>query len=111
MRICYYYFCKGYEPELAHREMTENSRDGVGACVGKGQIYNLFVQARERISRYQIYNVKVKKFGGLNQEVLVDFLKIHLRGNKGRNEEYVVLGFIEKASNRQRGYIVPNCKM
>jgi hypothetical protein len=42
----------------------------------------------------------VKKFGGLNQEVLVDVLKIHLRGNKGRNEEYVVLGFIEKASGR-----------
>jgi hypothetical protein len=110
LRICFYYFCKGYEPELAHREMTENSRDGVGACVGKGQVYNLYVQARERISRYAIYNVRVKKFGGMNQEVLVDTLKIHLRG-KTRNEEFTVLGFIEKASNRQRAYIVPNSKM
>jgi len=110
LRVIFYYFCKDYEPELAHRELTENSMDGVGAYISKHMIYSYYVQARERISRYAIYNIKTKKFGGPNQEVLVDFLKLHLRNKKGKNEEFVVLGFIERKSGRSRAFLVPNCK-
>jgi hypothetical protein len=41
---------------------------------------------------------------------MVDYMKLHLRGKIGRNEEYVVLGFIEAESERMRGYLVPNTK-
>ena len=41
---------------------------------------------------------------------MIDFIKLHLKSKTGRNEEHVVLGFIEAESNRMRGYIVPNCK-
>jgi hypothetical protein len=35
VRVGFYYFLKGYDPDLAHREMTENSQDGVGSGVSK----------------------------------------------------------------------------
>jgi hypothetical protein len=48
-----------------------------------------------------------KKFSG---EVMVDYGKIPIRNKKGRAEEWLVLGFIERSSNRCRGYLVPNIK-
>ena len=42
---------------------------------------------------------------------MIDFLKLHLRNKKGRSEEWLVLGFIERNSNRCRGYIIPNIKV
>jgi hypothetical protein len=62
---------------------------------------------RERISRHATWSVAHKKFNG---EVLVDFLKLPIRNKKGRSEEWLVLGFIERASKRCRGYLVPNIK-
>ena len=41
---------------------------------------------------------------------MVDFMKLHVRGKKGKNEEHVVLGFIEDETGRSRGYLVPNNK-
>ena len=41
---------------------------------------------------------------------MVDFLKLALRNKKNRNEEHLVLGFIEKESGRTRGYLIPNIK-
>ncbi len=107
VRIGFYYFLKGYDPDLAHREMTENSQDGVGSAVSKAAVYSVYALCRERISRHAIYSVQSKKFHG---EVLVDFLKLPIRNKKGRSEEWLVLGFIEKNSNRSRGYLVPNIK-
>jgi len=37
-------------------------------------------------------------------------MKLNLRNKKNRNEEHLVLGFIDKASLRMRGYIIPNRK-
>jgi len=107
VRIGYYYFLKGFDPDLAHREMTENSNDGVGVGVAKTTVYSVYALCRERISRHSVYTIKDKKFYG---EVLVDFLKLPIRNPKGRSEEWLVLGFIEKQSNRCRGYIIPNIK-
>ena len=107
VRIGFYYFLKGFDPDLAHREMTENSSDGVGAGASKTAVYSVYALCRERISRHSIWTVKSKKFHG---EVLVDFLKLPIRNKKGRSEEWLVLGFIERESNRSRGYIVPNIK-
>ena len=107
VRIAFYYFVKGYDPDLAHREMTENVQDGVGVGVAKTTLYNVYALCRERISRHALYSVREKKFNG---EVLVDFLKLPIRNKKGKSEEWLILGFIEKKSNRCRGYIVPNIK-
>lgn len=42
---------------------------------------------------------------------MVDFMKLHVRGKKGgKNEEHIVLGFIEEGSGRSRAYLVPNNK-
>ena len=38
MRCAFFYFLKGYEPELAFREMTENMSDGLGCQVSKSAI-------------------------------------------------------------------------
>ena len=62
---------------------------------------------RERISRHATWSVVSKKFSG---EVMVDYGKIPIRNKKGRAEEWLVLGFIERSSNRCRGYLVPNIK-
>ena len=70
----------------------------------------MYALCRERISRHANYSVRTKKFGGPKREVLLDFLKLHLRNNKGKAEEWLVLGFIEKHSNRCRGYMIPNIK-
>lgn len=111
VRISFYYFIKGYDPDLAHREMTENALDGVGAGCAKSSIYSVYALCRERISRHSLFSVISKKFGGPNKEVLVDFLKLHLRNKKGKSEEWLVLGFIERHSGRCRGYLIPNIKV
>eukprot|EP00347_Sterkiella_histriomuscorum_P015781 403355705 len=110
VRISFYYFLKGYDPDLAHREMTENAHDGVGAGIAKSSIYSVYALCRERISRHAMFSVNHKKFGGPKKEVLVDFLKLHLRNKQGRSEEWLVLGFIERISGRCRGYMIPNIK-
>lgn len=107
VRIGFYYFLKGYDPDLAHREMTENSLDGVGVGASKAVVYSVYALCRERISRNAQYSINDKKY---HKEVLVDFLKLPIRNKKGRSEEWLILGFIERHSNRCRGYIVPNIK-
>jgi hypothetical protein len=52
MRTVYYYFARNYDPELAHRELTENSADGKGLNISVSNIYYYYVQARDHISRY-----------------------------------------------------------
>ena len=43
---------------------------------------------------------------------MIDFLKLRVKGKKkdGKNEEHIVLGFIEEESGRSRAYLVPNNK-
>ena len=41
---------------------------------------------------------------------MVDFLKLRVRGKNSKNEEHIVLGFIEKETGRSRAYLVPNNK-
>jgi hypothetical protein len=57
VRVGFYYFVKGYDPDLAHREMTENASDGVGAGVSKSVVYGVYAMCRERISRHQIHSI------------------------------------------------------
>ena len=64
IRVVFYYFAKGYEPELAHREMTENTDQGSGAKLTVSQVYSLYVHARDRISKHFIESVEARKFGG-----------------------------------------------
>lgn len=52
----------------------------------------------------------MKKLGGVQREVMIDFMKLNLRGKKGKNDEHIVLGFIESESGRSRAYVVPNNK-
>lgn len=112
MRCVFFYFIKGYEPELAFREMTENMSDGLGCQVSKSAIMTHYALARERISRYSIHSIKTKKLGGIQQSCMIDFLKLRVKGKKkdGKNEEHIVLGFIEEESGRSRAYLVPNNK-
>lgn len=56
IRIVFYYFCKGYEPELTHRELTENVAEG-GAQISQTSVYCLYVIARDRISKHAIQSV------------------------------------------------------
>ena len=80
VRVIFYYFVKGFEQELCHRELTENVEDGEGGAIIKLQtIYFLYAFARDRISRFMTASVAAKKFGGPGQVVLVDFFKLHLR--------------------------------
>lgn len=65
MRCVFFYFLKGYEPELAYREMTENMSDGLGCQISKSGIQGHYALARERISRYSISSIKMKKLGGV----------------------------------------------
>jgi hypothetical protein len=109
-RCVFFYFVKNYEPELACREMTENCEDGKGTELTVNSVRIQYAYARERISRYAIYSVRNKKFGGPNQEVMVDFLKLPIKNKKGKNEEYIVLGFIEAQTGRSRCYVIPNNK-
>jgi hypothetical protein len=93
VRVIFFYFAKDYEPELAHREATEN---GTSRLSGNG-IYALYVLARDRISKYMNLSVKEKKFGGPGDAVIIDFTKMSLRNLKNaRGEEYVILGFKEE---------------
>lgn len=67
MKTIFYFFARNYDPELAHREMTENSSsDGVTTFtrMSKVGVHTMYVQARERISRYTAYSMAKKKFGG-----------------------------------------------
>jgi len=44
--------------------------------MGKASVYTLYVHARERISRFNLYDLNQKKFGGPGEEVMVDILKM-----------------------------------
>ncbi len=79
--------------------MTENNEDGSAAILSMSNVYSLYVVARDRISKHQLESIDQKKFGGPGEEVLIDFIKLHLRNIKTqRNDEWIVLGFIEKAT-------------
>jgi hypothetical protein len=52
VRVIWYYFAKNYEPELAHREMTENNEEGSAAILSMSNVYSLYVVARDRISKH-----------------------------------------------------------
>jgi hypothetical protein len=42
VRISFFYFLKNYDPDLAHREMTENSSDGIGVGTGKTSVFAVY---------------------------------------------------------------------
>ena len=44
--------------------MTENVEDGCGAKLTVSGVYSLYVQARDRISKYALESIDAKKFGG-----------------------------------------------
>ena len=102
VRVVFYYFVKGFDADLALREMTENTEAKAGIHQSSAQ--QLYVLTRDRISRYQCHSVESKKFGGQNQEVMIDFVKLHLKRKEHQIDEYVVLGFIEVESGRMRAY-------
>ena len=42
LRVVFFYFVKGYEPELAHREMTENVENKAGCKVSLPGVYAFY---------------------------------------------------------------------
>ena len=59
-----------------------------------------------------ISSIKIKKLGGVQRDCMVDFMKLRVRPSKkgGKNEEHIVLGFIEDETGRSRAYLVPDHK-
>lgn len=100
---------------MAHREMTENSSDGIGVGSGRSSVFGIYALCRERISRHQLYTTGKQKLGGPGKEIVVDFMKLHLRNKAtNKNDEWLVLGFMERdeeAGGRCRAYIVPSIKI
>ena len=95
IRCVFYYFVNAYEPELAYREMTENMTEGLQCKVSKSGICGQYANARDMLSRYMIYMTQNRKLGGPEREVIIDFMKFIVRGKKGKNDEIIILGFIE----------------
>jgi hypothetical protein len=97
--------------------MTENVQDGIGVGSGKTSVFSVYAQCRERISRHSLYTIRQQKLGGPGREVVVDYMKLHLRNKKtNKNDEWLVVGFMERENSittggRCRGYIVPNIKV
>jgi len=115
MRCAFFYFVKNYDPDLAHREMTENALDGIGCGNSPSSVKQIYALCRERLSRHSLYSIRQKKLGGPAKEVVVDFMKLPLRNKKTqKNEEWLVLGFMEREGvrgGRCRAFIVPNLKI
>lgn len=117
MRIGFFYFIKNYDLDLAHREMTENSHDGIGVGSSRSSVSMVFANCRDRISRHQLYTIKQRKMGGPGKEVVVDYMKLSLRCPKeNKNIEWLIFGFMEREhqvniSGRCRAYVVPNLKI
>jgi len=63
-RVCFHYFVRGYDPELALRELNENAKDATGVGICRSAVHSIFALARERISRLALDSIKGHKFGG-----------------------------------------------
>lgn len=116
VRISFFYFIKNYDIDLAHREMTENSMDGIGSGSHSTGVSAIYAICRERITRHQLYDLEKAKLGGPGKEVVVDYTKLNMRDKKEqRSIEWLILGFMEResgtVSGRCRAYIVPNIKV
>ena len=65
---------------------------------------------RELISDRVIRDLKKKKLGGPGVEVWMDCYKLNLKTNSGV-EEFWIVGFIEKETNRSRAYLTNDIKI
>jgi hypothetical protein len=54
--------------------------------------------------------LKKKKLGGPGVEVWMDIYKLNMKTNSGV-EEFWILGFIEKETNRSRAYLLNDIKI
>ena len=65
---------------------------------------------REIISERVIREIKKKKLGGPGSEVWMDSYKLNLKTNSGV-EEFWIVGFIERETNRSRAYLTNDIKV
>lgn len=65
---------------------------------------------RELISDRIVRDFRKKKLGGPGTEVWMDCYKLNLKTNSGV-EEFWIVGFIEKDSNRARAYLTNDIKI
>ena len=73
-------------------------------------VLGIYSFMREIISERVIRDIKKKKLGGPGFEVWMDSYKLNLKTNSGV-EEFWIVGFIEKETNRSRAYLTNDIKV
>ncbi|CDW71267.1 UNKNOWN [Stylonychia lemnae] len=94
IRIVFYYYCRGYTVETVHKELAF----GISRTGGID------------MSKQMILDLKKKKLGGAGVEVWMDSYKLNLKTNSGV-EEFWIVGFIERSTNRSRAYLTNDIKI
>ena len=110
IKIVFYYYVRGYNVEMVHREMAYGiSRTG-GIDMPKQMILGVYSFMREVIADRVIRDLKKKKLGGPGFEVWMDTYKLNMKTNSGV-EEFWIVGLIEKTTNRSRAYLTNSIKV
>lgn len=93
-----------------YKELTNFIYKSGGIDICKQMILGLYSFMREVISDRVIRDLKRKKIGGAGTEVWMDSYKLNLKTNSGV-EEFWIVGFIEKETNRARAYLTNDIKI
>ena len=84
VRCTFYYFIRGYEPDLVYKELTINQADGIGAKISKSTIHGCYAMAREVLGRSFNQRQRIGKMGGKGQEITIDVGRVNLKNKKGQ---------------------------
>lgn len=111
IRIIFYYYCRGYTVDVVFRELSfYNLGSKGGLRLAKQMVLGIYAFIREIVSDRVIRDLRKHKLGGPGQEVWLDTYKLNLRTNSGVDEFWIV-GFIEKETNRARAYLTGDIKI
>ena len=110
LKIIFYYYCRGYNVETVHKEMAYGISRSGGIDMSKQMVLGVYSFMREIISNRVIRDIKKKKLGGPGYEVWMDSYKLNLKTNSGV-EEFWIVGFIERETNRSRAYLTNDIKV
>jgi hypothetical protein len=110
LRIILYYYCRGYSVETVHKEISYGISRSGGIDMSKQMVLGIYSFMREIISDRVIRDIKKKKLGGAGYEVWMDSYKLNLKTNSGV-EEFWIVGFIERETNRSRAYLTNDIKV
>jgi hypothetical protein len=110
VRVIFYYYCRGYSVDTVHKEIANGISRSGGIDMCKQMVHNIFSFVRELISDRVTRDIKKKKLGGPGREVWMDSYKLNLKTNSGV-EEFWIVAFIERETNRSRAYITNDIKV